>query len=977
MPPPRLGRKPYGALDSLLFRPEDPWGFNITEYEEAFELRPGLDKIAQQVLGALVHLGEGRAAHGIAKTKLQDNPYWPPELAEQAGKLPHERYVVLLPLALSRTQDDKGRLRWTVFGNSEQGPARAFWRGFFTTPRREQPAAQSLSFVRSLLHAAYGEAEEDLTDLRAAGFRILPLEDHPADPSSHEEPLPRWTEQYLWTKGQSVRAAKYLLTFRPFGRLPRPVQRAYLAGQLHLLPFPGSLVFWGVRQYRELEQILALASQIPLVHLLGRNESWRDIRVPQSGWLHEPRPGRTEIDPRHGPVRNTFKRTHRWAKVLRDEDELMLTPREDKLAHVLFSALPEDVGLYGKPMARNAQVWSAVFQSLLDGPRAKYADLKKAMDTLERGGMFGYRFLYPAMRVGRHELYWHRPLVAYLSPQTNQPAVLPGSPLGYLTAYDADRPDAAQPVELWPRLLQRPPHLEALQLFQRPLQRHPFQTTLNIRKLLDTHRLLGEGRLPRSLARRLLTIPKQASLENWLTLIPEYASDPERARSLADQLRGLLEPETAENGTSAHLPESLTFERTARRSFEVTYWRTIAALSEGQYLTKNNADCVRDPPTQKLLCHHRRDLDLLGNYLLNFYAQSVAAAGLTGRALVGDLPFQWQTDFHFSWMGGWLNNQEGAMHERNLCVVIPGRDRRRAVIMADHYDTAFMADKYEKEYGGTGARLAAAGADDNHSATASLMLAAPIFLDLSNAGKLGCDIWLIHLTGEEFPADCLGARHLTEALVEGTLKLRLPNGAFHDLSATRVQGVYVLDMVAHNNDHDRDVFQISPGTSPQSMWLAHQAHVANEIWNASTRSWNQRPSRRDCGRSQRSPRGAVVPEIAQHPYLYGEVRPPYDPRSTLYNTDGQIFSDAGVPVVLFMENYDINRTGYHDTHDTMENIDLDYGAAVAAIAIEAVARAATPKPEREETSDKAGVEDFRGARTEKLATPGRQRRIRS
>ena len=74
------------------------------------------------------------------------------------------------------------------------------------------------------------------------------------------------------------------------------------------------------------------------------------------------------------------------------------------------------------------------------------------------------------------------------------------------------------------------------------------------------------------------------------------------------------------------------------------------------------------------------------------------------------------------------------------------------------------------------------------------------------------------------------------------------------------------------------------------------------------------------------------------------MRPPADPHSTLYNTDGQIFSDAGVPVVLFMENYDINRQGYHDTHDTMANIDLDYGAAVAAIAIESAARAATEKP---------------------------------
>ncbi len=44
-----------------------------------------------------------------------------------------------------------------------------------------------------------------------------------------------------------------------------------------------------------------------------------------------------------------------------------------------------------------------------------------------------------------------------------------------------------------------------------------------------------------------------------------------------------------------------------------------------------------------------------------------------------------------------------------------------------------------------------------------------------------------------------------------------------------------------------------------------------------------------------------------------------------------------------MENYDINRTGYHDTHDTIENIDLNYGSVFSAIAIESVARAACEK----------------------------------
>jgi hypothetical protein len=73
--------------------------------------------------------------------------------------------------------------------------------------------------------------------------------------------------------------------------------------------------------------------------------------------------------------------------------------------------------------------------------------------------------------------------------------------------------------------------------------------------------------------------------------------------------------------------------------------------------------------------------------------------------------------------------------------------------------------------------------------------------------------------------------------------------------------------------------------------------------------------------------------------MIGEVRPHDDPRSTLYNTDGQVFSDAGIPAVLFMEDYDINRKGYHDSRDTMAEIDLPYGAALVAIAIEAVARA--------------------------------------
>ena len=137
-----------------------------------------------------------------------------------------------------------------------------------------------------------------------------------------------------------------------------------------------------------------------------------------------------------------------------------------------------------------------------------------------------------------------------------------------------------------------------------------------------------------------------------------------------------------------------------------------------------------------------------------------------------------------------------------------------------------------------------------------------------------------------------------------------------------------------------------PAFGAASLWLARQAQIAAEIWNASAPIWNRKPARRGKGCGKRSRYGREIPAVAAHPTLLGEVRTPVDPHSTLYNTDGQIFSDAGVPAVLFMENYDINREGYHDMHDTMANIDLDYGAAVSAIAIEAAARAATEKPPR-------------------------------
>jgi hypothetical protein len=948
MPPPRIGWKPYPTHEPMPFEEGDPFGWQISEYEEAVELLPGLTQVARQAMHALVHLGEGRPAQGISRAKLEGNPYWPPELAQHAGKLAGERYVAIWPLALSRTQDDKGRVRWTLFGGSEQGPERAFWRSFYSEPGRPLPPEVALGFIRRLLAAAYGRSAEELRDLRRAGFRVLPTAGNAAFSFWDEDPLPAWTEPYLLRQGEPIGRVKYLLTFRPFASLPAAVRRAYLARNLELLPFPGSLIFWGAPPLVRLAQELPMAIQASLLQLCDRHAAPRGLRVPQSGWMHEHHPDHPEPDPRHGILRNTYRRTHRWARIHRHEDELAVAGTEDRVAHVLFSSAPEDVGLYGKPMARNAQIWTHDYQLLVDGPRAGRADLKRAAAALRQGGHFGYRFLFPAMRVGEYEVYWHRPVVAYVSPETSQPEVLPDAPTGYLTAYRAGRMDLARPVELWPRRLARPEYLAAVRGFEMAHEHREHQAAVNVRKLLDMWNLLGQRPLLRSFARQLLTIPKHETLEDWLESLGALGEDPAASRALAAEIVGRLEPAAppAKRPVRRKTPTALTFHRTACRRFEVEYWKTIARLAEGRYINKENADCIDDPASAALRRHEHRDLEALGDYLLDYYRRTIERHSMARKALAGELPFAWQTDFDYPWSGGWQANQEGKTNERNLLVVIPGRDRRRAVVMADHYDTAYMEDRYEKGKGGSGARLAAAGADDNHSATAALMLAAPIFLELSRAGRLGCDVWLVHLTGEEFPADCMGARHLAQWLVERSLRLCLPGPRHVDLSKAVVQGVYVLDMIAHNRDRDHDVFQIAPGTSRESMWLAYQAHLANMAWNAGAAAWNRRRSRRGLGRGRRSPDGSVIPEVAAHPRLHGEIRPTADPRSSLYNTDGQIFSDAGIPVVLFMEDYDINREGYHDTHDTMANIDLDYGSAVAAIAIEAVARAATETPGR-------------------------------
>ena len=79
------------------------------------------------------------------------------------------------------------------------------------------------------------------------------------------------------------------------------------------------------------------------------------------------------------------------------------------------------------------------------------------------------------------------------------------------------------------------------------------------------------------------------------------------------------------------------------------------------------------------------------------------------------------------------------------------------------------------------------------------------------------------------------------------MQLRTLDGRWHDLSETEIRGLFVLDMIAHNNPKGRDVFQIAPGVAPESLWLAHLAHRANLAWNRGCTVWNRQAAAQESG----------------------------------------------------------------------------------------------------------------------------------
>ena len=339
--------------------------------------------------------------------------------------------------------------------------------------------------------------------------------------------------------------------------------------------------------------------QVPLLNQIERHDGPRGLRVPQSGWLHEPGPG--SPDPGSSrPRQEHLSSDTPDDPVHRDEaDASEADSREDRMAHVLFDD-SEAIGLYGKPMARNSQIWTEDFRLLLDGPNAGRAQIEEAAGALKRGGLFGYRFQFPAMRVGRHELYWHRPLAAFLAETSDRVTVLLDGPTGYLTATTRTGPGPRRRSSCGLGCWIGEPHKAAGSLFDR---------------VRDPHDPRDRGELPQ--APRRPGAPGRPAVAPVVRPAAAQGPQPSDARGMAGwparscgqsragaTTRGAALRAGIETGSSPPAPgESLTFARTARRTFEVAYWKTIARLTDGRFANRNNADCALDAVTSA--CPHR------------------------------------------------------------------------------------------------------------------------------------------------------------------------------------------------------------------------------------------------------------------------------------------------------------------------------------------------------------------------------------
>ena len=483
--------------------------------------------------------------------------------------------------------------------------------------------------------------------------------------------------------------------------------------------------------------------------------------------------------------------------------------------------------------------------------------------------------------------------------------------------------------------------MAAATLFTQADDPRPQQTARNCRKLLVARGTLGGRPLPRSFARRLLTAAR--ARRRWTSgsmpcpagrTTPRAAMAGGRAAPRASNPSRPMRAGTRAAHVRAHGAEGVRGRLLERDGHAL-------GQADSRTGTMPTASATRPPDGRSK--HDRRDLETAGRLPARVPHPGDHGRRDAGPCWPGTCRFTGAPTSPSPGRTAGCRNQGAEPRERDLIVDHPRpRSRSRAVIMADHYDTAYMEDRYRENTTRSGPRLAAPGADDNGSATAAPAAGRP----LPARAEPRRPARLRRLArppdrARSSPPTAWVPATWPSAWSKGHWRSACPAAGRHDLS-----GVAGRRRLRPRHGGPRQ--PTPPGRLPdrsrrQSRVVSPGAggpHGQRSLERRRPRAGiDTRPAAAPA-RRRAAAAPTALPPIARHPLLHGEVRPHDDPRSTLFNTDGQIFSDAGIPVVLFMEDYDIDRTGYHDSRDTMAGIDLDFGAALVAIAIEAVARAA-------------------------------------
>ena len=290
MPPPWLGVKPYGTPTRACSRPRTTgagasanmsgpigcapacatWPAAASRrWCASAAARPRAHLAAEAARQPLLAAGIGRPRRPAgARTPCPDLVVGPVAHPERQGASPVDA------IRLQRTRAGAGLLARLLHGTRTRGAGRGH-------SCLLSPAA------RLGLRRFREGGERSRTRWPAASCR---LEKMIAFRSGPRSPSPAGARSCSGVKGPASSAVRFLLTFRPFARLPAAVQEAYVRGELHLLPFPGSLLFWGTPAYRKLQRELPFAMQVPLLQLFSATTARRACACRRRGGFTTGRP---------------------------------------------------------------------------------------------------------------------------------------------------------------------------------------------------------------------------------------------------------------------------------------------------------------------------------------------------------------------------------------------------------------------------------------------------------------------------------------------------------------------------------------------------------------------------------------------------------------------------------------------------------------------------------------------------------------